>query len=94
MDITYIAYCGVDCSACADLKSSKCPGCRMTEWGAGEICMPVDCCNKRSISACGECADFPCEEMKSFYAESESHEAAFERMRAIHDGSGQEIHIG
>ena len=44
LDIEYVAYCGVDCSACADLASGKCPGCRQTEWAAGDECAPVACC--------------------------------------------------
>ena len=78
-----IAFCGVDCSACSDLTSGKCPGCRKTEWPEGDACMPVECCGKRGISCCGECAGFPCPDMAEFYKESESHERAFELMRSI-----------
>ena len=35
-----IAYCGVDCSACTDLLSGKCPSCRLSEWKDDDICMP------------------------------------------------------
>ena len=86
MDVSMIAYCGVDCSACADLKTKKCPGCRQTEWADGDPCMPVACCRGKGISLCGECADFPCGDMKGFYAESESHEKAYRRMRSLREG--------
>ena len=32
MDLTHIAYCGVDCAACADYESGKCPDCRHSRW--------------------------------------------------------------
>ena len=70
------AYCGVDCSACPDYKENKCPGCRRTEWKEGDACLPVDCCGKKNIPCCGACPDLPCGDMKEFYKESESHEAA------------------
>ena len=47
-----IAYCGVDCAACADLSENKCPGCRQTDWKDGDVCMPVACCRRREISVC------------------------------------------
>lgn len=87
-----IAYCGVDCSVCPDLTGGKCPGCRRTEWDGGEECMPSACCKKRGISCCGECGDFPCPEMKGFYAESDSHRLAFARMY-IESRKGRETRI-
>ena len=80
MDTSSIAYCGVDCSACSDLANGKCPGCRNTDWQAGDMCLPVECCRKREISCCGECDAFPCADMKAFYAESASHGKAYEMM--------------
>ena len=77
MDITKYGFCGVDCSECPDLAGGKCPGCRQTEWKAGDECMPVACCMKRSISCCGECGDFPCDDMKEFYEESDGHRKAY-----------------
>ena len=78
-----IAYCGVDCSACPDLASGKCPSCRKTVWEEGDECMPVACCKKRGVSFCGECPVFPCGDMKEFYEESEGHREAFDRMRVL-----------
>lgn len=83
MDQELIAYCGVDCSVCADYTGGKCPGCRQTQWQPGDECLPVACCRKRRISLCGECADFPCEDMRAFYGESESHASAYARMASI-----------
>ena len=78
-----IAYCGVDCSACSDFTLGKCPGCRLTDWREGDICMPVECCRKQAVSCCGECPSFPCGDIRGFYSGSESHEQAFNRMRAL-----------
>ena len=80
MDENRIAYCGVDCAACPDLKDKKCPGCRRTAWPEGDACMPVECCRKRGIRFCGECPGFPCADMKEFYRESPGHEEAYRRM--------------
>ena len=84
MSLTDIAYCGVDCSACTDKLSGKCPGCRQTEWPEGDECMPIACCKKRGIVCCGECADFPCADMEEFYAESDGHRLAYARMNLLH----------
>ena len=83
MDRDLIAYCGVDCAACSDYTGGKCPGCRQTDWQEGDVCLPVECCRKRGIECCGECAEFPCGEMRDFYAESESHRRAYDRMAAV-----------
>ena len=83
MESSLIAYCGVDCAACADYTEKKCPGCRKSEWPDGDPCPPVACCQKRGIEVCGQCADFPCEMMREFYEESDSHRAAGERMTKL-----------
>jgi len=77
------AYCGVDCSVCADFMEEKCPGCRKTDWQAGNTCLPVMCCRRKGISFCGECPSFPCADMGDFYTESESHKQAYALMLAI-----------
>ncbi|MCR4722264.1 MAG: DUF3795 domain-containing protein [Eubacteriales bacterium] len=75
-----IAYCGVDCSECVDFKVNKCPSCRLTAWKEDDICMPVKCCREKGIEFCSECHKFPCEIMKEFYEESDSHREALSRM--------------
>lgn len=86
MDLSMIAYCGVDCAVCTDYKTNKCPGCRKSVWPDGNPCMPVACCERRGISLCGQCAEFPCAEMKAFYEESESHKKAYRLMCEIRSG--------
>ena len=76
-----IAYCGVDCSLCPDFLAGRCPNCRKTSWPEGETCPPVACCRKKGILSCGQCAGFPCADMKEFYAESEGHRQALARMQ-------------
>ena len=83
MDNTLIAYCGVDCAACPDLSGGKCPGCRATQWAPGDECLPVACCREKGVDFCGECPGFPCPDMAAFYEESESHKAAYARMRSL-----------
>ena len=75
-----IAFCGVDCAACTDYQTNKCAGCRNSEWPDGAPCMPVACCERRGISLCGQCAEFPCPDMQAFYEESESHKKAYRLM--------------
>ena len=75
-----IAYCGVDCSACPDYLNKTCPSCRLTEW-KDDICPPVNCCREKNIDDCGQCDVFPCEMMKGFFEESQSHQEAYQRLR-------------
>lgn len=84
METMNIAYCGVDCAVCPDFTAQKCPGCRETQWKPDDICMPVECCRKKNIPCCGRCDTFPCEDMRAFYEESESHREAFARMKDVH----------
>ena len=85
-----IAYCGVDCAACADYSGGKCPGCRQTDWPEGDACLPVGCCRRKNIDSCGECSSFPCEDMKAFYRESESHEQAYQLMKSRRENTENE----
>jgi hypothetical protein len=84
VDLTYVGYCGVDCAACPDLKSGKCPGCRQTLWPADDPCPPVGCCRGQGVECCGACPRFPCAMMAEFYEESEGHRSARARMEAWH----------
>ena len=83
MDLTHVAYCGVDCTLCPDYLSGKCPDCRHSQWPEGDPCMPIACCRSRGIDCCGRCDIFPCPDMTAFYAESEGHRAAYGRMAAL-----------
>lgn len=80
---SHIGYCGVDCAVCPDYLQGKCPDCRRSHWPDGDLCPPIACCTEQSIGCCGECTAFPCETMSDFYAESDSHQAAYARMLKI-----------
>ena len=43
MELEQIGFCGVDCAACPDFLSEKCPGCREIVWPEGDSCPPVAC---------------------------------------------------
>ena len=77
-----LAYCGVDCAACADYLDKRCPSCRWTDW-RDDPCMPVRCCREKGIECCAFCGVVPFESSAEVYAESEGHRAAFRRMRAL-----------
>ena len=84
-DILSLGYCGVDCTACPDLLSQKCPGCRQTVWPEDDPCPPVGCCKEKGIACCGECGSFPCGMMAEFYEETEGHRLALARMQAVQE---------
>jgi GNAT superfamily N-acetyltransferase len=78
-----IAFCGVDCAVCPDFLSGKCPDCRKTTQAEGDACLPAACCLEKGFLCCGDCESFPCSDMADFYAESEGHRQALERMRRV-----------
>ena len=82
-ELERMGFCGVDCGVCPDYLSGKCPDCRHSEWPDGDPCMPIVCCQKKGMQCCGQCDDFPCQDMAEFYEESEGHRAAYARMKAL-----------
>ncbi len=78
-----IGYCGVDCSVCSDYINKICPGCRASVGQTEEDCPAALCCMDRDILFCGQCDDFPCKDMQEFFKESESHQQAEIRMKAL-----------
>lgn len=61
------SYCGLVCSKCTYREKHSCPTCRPAEgkmfWGT---CKPATCCIERKLDHCGQCADFPCAELKDY----------------------------
>ena len=84
-----LGYCGVDCFSCPDYLNKVCPSCRGTDW-KDDPGMPVKCCRDRGIGLCAFCAGFPCESMAGFYAESDGHRAAYDRMLSLRQTGGKE----
>ena len=74
---------------CADYRAGKCPGYRRTQWQEGDECMPVRCCREKGINYCGQCPVFPCDDMREFYTQPDSHRQTYERMKALRGPSAE-----
>ncbi len=85
LNLDLIGFCGVDCSACPDYLNFKCPGCRASIGLSEEECMAAQCCMDKNILVCSQCREYPCDNMKDFFMESESHKAAEKRLGVIMD---------
>ena len=63
------ARCGLACTGC---RFADCKGCTEIEkpfWGE---CIIKKCCEDKNLTNCGECEDFPCEDLVAFsYDENE-----------------------
>jgi len=59
MNETLLGKCGFYCGSCPTYRKGNCRGC-VDEHTAGD-CFTRDCVLAKGITACGECADFPCE---------------------------------
>ncbi len=77
-DVSLFAACGLYCGACESLHRSmeakqssaiQCLGCWSNEKppAYGEKCQVRSCCKKRKIKTCGECDDFPCPTIQTFF---------------------------
>ena len=56
--------CGICCNSCEGKDEANCKGClnmKTPFWG-GE-CPVKSCCEKKRLDHCGQCPDFPCEEL-------------------------------
>lgn len=60
IDPRLIAPCGFYCGSCPTYLSNECDGCY--NGGAGN-CYTYNCVIQKDINFCGECDDFPCEEI-------------------------------
>jgi hypothetical protein len=54
-----IAYCGLVCRLCNEVKSGQCIGCR----GKSSGCSIKVCAQGKNINGCWECDAFPCDEV-------------------------------
>ena len=65
------SYCGTACSLCSFREKTSCPGCRPLGgkmfWGT---CGLAACCIERKLEHCGQCAEFPCEQLKEYSFDS------------------------
>lgn len=64
-----ISVCGIDCDACQFKIDGKCDTCRISAangkcvWGGR--CDTHDCAINQKLNHCGECKNFPCEQLIS-----------------------------
>ena len=56
-----IGKCGFFCGSCPTYISGKCLGCRSAH-NKGD-CFTFDCVDQKGITYCGQCGDFPCDEI-------------------------------
>ena len=87
-----LSCCGCDCAGCESGKNGRCPGCvaskgQPSHMKAGEICAVASCCIEHGRRWCADCADFPCERLKSFSYDPEYGDrpagARIERLRSM-----------
>jgi hypothetical protein len=52
------------------VEEAKCDGCRAERrTSACKTCKMYQCATQKGVDFCGECADYPCEDLKAFQAE-------------------------
>jgi len=53
------------------IEELKCEGCRTDKrsFYCNENCKMTNCATKKGIDFCGECTDYPCEDLRMFQAE-------------------------
>ena len=62
-----LAFCGIYCGECKNYRQNmNCAGCR-TEEKLIDDCTIRVCAAKFGYFHCGECGQFPCEELNEFY---------------------------
>ena len=61
MNENLLGKCGYYCGYCPTFIQGKCAGC--VDGNQAGVCYSRDCVLKKGIHACGECVDFPCEEI-------------------------------
>jgi hypothetical protein len=65
--------CGILCAQCAFREKMKCNGCvNITKPFWAPACPVKDCCEKRALTNCGFCGEFPCELLKKFSYDKEN----------------------
>lgn len=79
-----LSLCGLYCGGCKNYKKNmNCMGCR-NEKELVSDCPTRACCISKSFLHCGECEDFPCDELNRFYNDGvQLHESAYKNMLKI-----------
>ena len=88
LDLSLLADCGLYCGGCGSFHENSavgCKGCRI-EPNLVSDCPTIPCAVKKGLLHCGECSDFPCEMMSSFYSDGIKHHAlALENIKRIQE---------
>jgi hypothetical protein len=56
-DPALVACCGLYCGACGSFLKEKCEGCQKS--GKNSWCQVKKCANKKGISTCAQCLEYP-----------------------------------
>ncbi|MGE5599748.1 MAG: DUF3795 domain-containing protein [Bacteroidota bacterium] len=56
-----VGYCGFYCGSCPTLRAGRCSGCRRAH-RPGD-CFTNTCVQEKGLRFCGECRDFPCDDL-------------------------------
>ena len=65
--------CGLHCTGCEFVENCGCGGCIKTNGHPfyGE-CSVAICCQEKGVTHCGQCPQFPCQQLKE-YSEDKEH---------------------
>ncbi|MDR2035882.1 MAG: DUF3795 domain-containing protein [Coriobacteriales bacterium] len=76
-----LSYCGINCTSCGNYKKNEnCQGCR-DEPNLLWDCTTRTCAIERGFLHCGQCDEFPCDELSRFYHDGKpSHLQAYHNM--------------
>jgi hypothetical protein len=79
-----LSFCGIYCGGCKNYKENmNCAGCRY-EKQLVDDCPTRSCAIKRGFLHCGECENFPCNDLNDFYKDGiPHHELALQNMLKI-----------
>lgn len=87
-----ISVCGLNCARCELLAEDKCGGCRgPIDRNWSPQCEFRPCAEAKGHRHCFECAEFPCEKIKSFASDGyEHHRLTVENMKRMKELGLQE----
>ena len=58
--------CGILCGGCEYRESMGCGGCVHIEKPFHGACPVKDCCEGKGLVHCGQCPEFPCEQLRAY----------------------------
>ncbi len=71
-----------------------CRGDRTVHWSVDDegrvSCGILECCvDRKGLSYCSECSEFPCERMTAWSKENDGYAAAFARLQSMREAAGE-----